>query len=139
MNVTFFGHKNAPTEKIKHRIYDCLIELIEKYGAEQFYVGNQGSFDRLVLELLKELKNKYPNIEYNVVLAYFPEEAIEEKTIYPDGLETVPRKFAIDRRNHWMIDRSDAVVTFVERSFGGAAKFKEVAQRKKKRIIELSE
>ena len=64
MNVTFFGHKNAPTEKIKHRIYDCLIELIEKDGAEQFYVGNQGLFDRLVLELLKELKNKYPKIEY---------------------------------------------------------------------------
>ena len=139
MNVTFFGHKNAPTEKIESRLYDCLIELIEKYGAEQFYVGNQGAFDRVVLKLLKELKNKYPKMEYSVVLAYFPEEEMQEKTIYPDGLETVPRKFAIDRRNYWMIERSDVVVTFVERSFGGAAKFKEIARRKKKRIIELSD
>ncbi|MBR2013579.1 MAG: DUF1273 family protein [Clostridia bacterium] len=144
MNVTFLGHKNAPIAKIKNKAYASLVELIEKDGANQFYVGNQGSFDLMVYDILKELKIQYPRIQYNVVFAYFPEESErgridEEHTIYPEGFETVPRKFAIDRRNHWMIEQSDIVVTFVERPFGGAAKFKEIARRKKKRVIELSE
>ncbi len=144
MNVTFFGHKNAPIAEIKNKAYASLAELIEKDGANQFYVGNQGSFDLMIYDLLKELKNQYPRIQYNVVFAYFPEESEQgridgDDTIYPEGFETVPRKFAIDRRNHWMIEQSDAVITYVVRPFGGAAKFKEIAQRKKKRIIELSE
>lgn len=143
MTITFFGHRNSPSN-IRNTLKSVLIDLIEHHQADLFYVGNQGSFDLMVYELLKELKKQYLKIDYNVVLAYFPEKSEQgridsEHTIYPDGLETVPRKFAIDRRNHWMIDRSDAVVTFVERSFGGAAKFKEIARRKKKRIIELSD
>lgn len=142
MTITFFGHRNSPSS-ILDTLKNILIDLIEHHQADHFYVGNQGAFDLMIYELLKELKIQYPSIQYNVVLAYFPEESgqgriDEEHTIYPDGLEMVPRKFAIDRRNHWMIEQSDAVVTFVERPFGGAAKFKEIAQRKKKRIIELS-
>ncbi len=37
-----------------------------------------------------------------------------------------------------MIDRSDIVITYVCRSFGGAAKFKSLAIRKKKTVIELA-
>ncbi len=143
MTITFFGHRNSPSS-IRDTLKNILIDLIEHHQADLFYVGNQGSFDLMIYDLLKELKNQYPSIQYNVVFAYFPEESgqgriDEEHTIYPDGLEMVPRKFAIDRRNHWMIEQSDTVITYVVRPFGGAAKFKEIAQRKKKRIIELSE
>ena len=37
-----------------------------------------------------------------------------------------------------MVDRSVIVVTYVKRPFGGAAKFKELAETKKKTVIELS-
>ncbi len=144
MIVTFFGHKDAPTERIKEKLYHCLTELIERDGAEQFYIGNQGAFDMVVIRVLRDLKSQYPNIKYEIVLPYLPKvetKNMDERdpTIYPAGMATVPKRFAVDRRNHWMIDQSDIIVTFVERPFGGAAKFKEIAQRKKKLIIELSE
>ena len=50
----------------------------------------------------------------------------------------VPPRFAIDYRNKWMIDHSD-VITYVRRSFGGAAKSKTLAAKKNKTVIELSE
>ena len=37
-----------------------------------------------------------------------------------------------------MIERSDVVITYVTHSFGGAAKFKKLAKRKKKTVVELS-
>ena len=143
MIVTFFGHKDAPVEKIEEKLYHCLAELIDRDGADRFYVGNQGAFDAMVIRVLRNLKSRYPTIKYEIVLPYFPSPENKkgfdaDMTIYPDGMETVPRRFAIDRRNHWMIERSDVVVTYVVRSFGVSAKFTEIAQRKKKKIIELS-
>ncbi|MCQ2440539.1 MAG: hypothetical protein MJ076_01410 [Clostridia bacterium] len=58
-------------------------------------------------------------------------------TIYPDGLEKVPRKFAIDRRNRMMIDWSNIVIIYVCYPFGGSAKFREIAEKKGKEIINL--
>ncbi|MEE1280074.1 MAG: hypothetical protein UHH95_04500 [Oscillospiraceae bacterium] len=43
-------------------------------------------------------------------------------TIYPDGLEGVPPNYAISRRNMWMIDNADYVVTYVKYIVGGAAR-----------------
>ncbi len=60
-------------------------------------------------------------------------------TIYPDGLENVPYKFAIYRRNEWMLKRSEMVVTYVHHNSGGAFKFKEKALKLNKTVIELSE
>ena len=58
-------------------------------------------------------------------------------TVLPEGIEAVPRRFAIDRRNRWMIEHSDIVVAYVTHSFGGTAKFRDIARKKKKQIIEI--
>ena len=59
-------------------------------------------------------------------------------TVYPEGLENVPKRFAIYARNKWMIEKSDFVVTCVNRSFGGAAQFKEFAIKRGKTVVELT-
>lgn len=105
-----------------------------------FYVGNNGSFDTMVRRQLEDLSQTYP-IEYHVVLAYLPTEKNKydnlTNTIYPEGLETVPKRFAISWRNKWMIQQSDVVVTYVTRNFGGAAQFKAMAERFGKLIINI--
>lgn len=142
MFCTFFGHRNTPDE-IRPLLHKTLIELIEKQGVDTFYVGDQGNFDHMVKKELKKLTAIYPHIRYFVVLAYMPRKrraldvADYSDTIYPDGLENVPRRFAIDRRNRMMVEWSDIVVTYVCYSVGGAAKFKEFAEKKKKIIINL--
>lgn len=139
---TFFGHRTAP-DSIQPVLHDTLINLIEIKGVDTFYVGNQGGFDSMVKKELKELAEIYPHIKYSVVLAYMPGKRDEfditdySDTMYPDGLESVPRRFAIDKRNRMMIEWSDIVVTYVCYSNGGAAKFKEIAEKKGKQIINL--
>ena len=137
---TFFGHRDAPQE-IKNSLRQILSELIERQGVDRFYVGNQGNFDTMARGLLAEFEQTH-GIRYEVVLAYLPKKTDApddaEHTVLPEGIETVPPRFAIDCRNKWMVNRSDIVVTYVTRPFGGAAKFREMAVKKKKTVIDVS-
>lgn len=95
-------------------------------GKVTFYVGNHGQFDGMVRGIMKELISEGKDVDYSVVLAYIPGQKYEfdlpdqyADTIYPDGLENVPQRFAICKRNDWMIDNSDAVICYVVNHFGG--------------------
>ena len=137
MTVTFFGHRDTPKE-IGPALRLTLIDLIENKNANLFYVGNHGNFDAMVRRQLEDLSKIYP-IKYYIVLAYMPSKNDEpdEHTILPEGIETVPRRFAINYRNKWMLNKSDIVVTYVTRNFGGAWKFKQMANSKEKLLIDL--
>lgn len=143
LTCTFFGHKDTPKE-IEPTLRSTLVDLINNEKVCKFYVGNHGNFDCMVKRCLIELKEIY-SIEYAVVLAYLPdskystERKIPTNTIFPNNIETVPRKFAINYRNKWMIEQSDYVVTYVKYTIGGAARFKELAERKKKIVINIAE
>ena len=136
----FFGHRDV-THDIRSKLQFIIEQLITEKQINSFYVGHQGQFDSMVYSVLKELKVKYPQIRYTVVLAYMPDEHTKEvygeNTLYPDGLETVPRRFAISKRNDWMIQQSDYAVCYVHKITGGAAKFREKAERKGLRIINI--
>ena len=141
MTVTFFGHKDTPKE-IEPTLRTTLVDLIENHGATEFHVGNNGNFDTMVRRQLEELSQVYP-ITYSVVLAYLPTEKNKyddfTNTLLPEGIETIPKRFAISYRNKWMIQQADAVVTYVTHTYGGAWQFKVIAQRQGKMVIELSE
>lgn len=142
MTVTFFGHRYAQKE-IEPMLKSTLIDLIENRGAELFYVGNQGGFDAMVTRVLRELSDHYAICAYTV-LAYLPaggNGASEDllPTILPEGIETVPRRFAISFRNRWMIEQSDCVVTHVTNHIAsGAAQFKALAEKQGKTVVNLS-
>ena len=140
MVCTFFGHKDTPKE-IEPTLRSTLIDLIENKNVNVFYVGNNGNFDTMVRRQLEDLSQTYP-ITYSVVLAYLPTEKNKyddlTHTIYPEGLETVPKRFAISWRNKWMIQQSDVVVTYVTHSFGGASQFEVMAERLGKVLISVN-
>ena len=141
MVCTFFGHKDTPKE-IESILKSTLIDLIENKNVNMFYVGNNGNFDTMVRRQLENLSQTYP-ITYNIVLAYLPTKKSEyddyTNTILPEGIETIPKRFAISYRNKWMVEQSDVVVTYVTHGFGGAWQFKEMAEKQGKTVIELSE
>ena len=58
---TFFGHRDCP-EAIRPKLREVLIDLITNFGADMFYVGNQGQFDAYVYSELKKLEQEYPQI-----------------------------------------------------------------------------
>ena len=124
----------------------CQVEnLITEYGVNIFYVGNNGQFDHLVAAVLRELKSRHPQISYSIVLADLPEREKEHnqlsytETIYPEGLEDTPPRFAISKRNKWMVQQSEYVIAYVEHSFGGAAQFTEYARKKHRTVINLAD
>ena len=138
---TFFGNSDSPSD-IRCKLKSTLTELIEKEGVTLFYVGNNGKFDSLVQGVLEELSAVYERLEYYIVLAYLPTEKdglVPERTLYPEGLEKVPKRFAIDKRNLWMLGESDYAVTYVQKTFGCAQKFKALAERKNRKVRELYE
>lgn len=141
MVCTFFGHKDTPKE-IEPTLRSTLIDLIENKNVTVFYVGNNGNFDTMVRHQLENLSQIYP-ITYNVVLAYLPVKKSEydgfTNTLLPEGIETVPKRFAISYRNKWMTRQADTVVTYVTHTHGGAWQFKAMAERQGKMVIELSE
>lgn len=140
MVCTFFGHKDTPKE-IEPTLRSTLIDLIENKNVAMFYIGNNGKFDTMVRRQLEDLSRTY-SITYSVVLAYLPTKKNKydnlTNTIYPEGIETVPKRFAISWRNKWMIQQSDIVVTYVTHALGGASQFKDIAKRKGKFILELA-
>ena len=144
MVCSFFGHKDAPYS-LYPKIKEYTEKLILQRNIESFMVGNQGGFDSMVLKALRELNQTYPHICYNVVLAYMPTQKQEyelydpSETFLPEGIETVPKRFAISWRNKWMARESDVILCYITHSWGGAAQFVEYAMRQGKEAINLSE
>ena len=143
MVCTFFGHRQV-TKEIEPTLRAVLVDLIENHDVKRFYVGNHGEFDAMAQRTLIEVSKEYA-IRFYVVLAYLPEQGSaldlpeEIETLLPDGIENAPKRFAISYRNKWMIAQSDYVVTYVNHKIGsGAAQFKALAEKRGKRVIELS-
>lgn len=137
MKVTFCGHKElADRMAVKQWLQSVCRELILQ-GADEFYLGGYGAFDSLCASVLREFKPANSHIQLILVLPYLNSSIITDgydETIYPP-LESVPKKFAILRRNEWMVQESDIVVAYVNHGWGGAAKTLQYARRKRKRII----
>lgn len=137
---TFFGHRECP-DSIRPALKSVIEDLIVNHNVERFYVGNQGQFDALVRCVLRDLCAEYPQIDYAVVLAYLPGEKApyrdDSDTIFPEGMECVPPRYAISKRNAWMLKRCEYVVAYVNHTWGGAAKYTQQAQAQGKTVIHL--
>lgn len=134
---TFFGHREVyglDRERLLRAIEEMILQ-----GIDVFYVGNQGQFDGMVYGCLKQLRKQYPHIQVAVVLAHLPAERREGEdysdTMYPE-IEGHPR-FAIERRNRWMIDRSRHCICYIEHTWGGAYKFAKMAKKRGLMLVNL--
>ena len=136
----FFGHKDTP-EDVKPALCATIEELITQCGVSTFYVGNQGAFDAYVRSALRQFSGKYPHIRYAVVLAYMPGHQTEHHdfsdTIFPEGIEEVHPRYALDWRNRWMLRESQYIVCYIHHRWGGAAKYVQMALRQGKTVINL--
>ncbi len=135
----FIGHKVFSAE-IKRPLASILEELIKDKMVTRFYVGTQGKFDQVVYEVLCELEKQYP-IQIYVVLAYLNRDLDVyydgKKTIYPDELTKTPLRYAIRKRNSFMIDKADYLVSYINTPYTNAYGNVLEAIRKKKKIINL--
>ena len=111
----FFGHRTInETEELRASITETVERLIAHEGVDTFLFGSKSRFDSLCLELVTQLKEKYPHIKRICVRAEFPRISDEylhylltfyDDTYYPERLLGAGRSAYVER-NREMIDRS---------------------------------
>ena len=140
MTVTFCGHSEVANSAAVAAALEDIIEKLIADGADEFLLGGYGEFDSMAAVAVRNAKQKHPSIRSTLVIPYIDrgyDPALYDASLYPP-LETVPRRFAISKRNEWMVANSDVVVACIQHSWGGAATTMKFAERKKKRIIDIS-
>lgn len=147
MTITFCGHSQF---KSSTEYETKLLELLEKIVGDRvvnFYLGDYGDFDCFAYGCCKKYQKLHPNVSLIFITPYMTEvyqqkhlNLQKEKfdgIIYPE-IEDKPLKFAIIYRNKWMIDKADFVICGITRTYGGAYKTYQYAQKKKKHIFNIA-
>jgi len=144
----FAGHGDLYYNKIKERVKKTAENLINNYGVNEFWVGNYGNFDACAEKAVKELKKDYSEIELDLVIPYLTNDIKEYSDLYYKRFDniivsdvplTTPKRFYIIKTNEFMIDSSQFLICYVERSWGGAKRTLEYAQKRNIQIINLAE
>lgn len=137
----FAGHSQLiDTENIYEKLLSVIENLVTSENVSEFWVGNYGDFDRLCAEAVRELAAKYPEIKLCLIVPYLTVKTNEYRKMYyekyddiivADMSEKTPEKVKIIKANQYMVENSRFLVCYVKRSFGGAAKTLEYAEKKK--------
>lgn len=147
MIITFCGHRDFVESAAAEERLTILLDMYARESDKLIcYNGGYGNFDYFAAKCVQRLQGQYTNIRNCLILPYIDLSFLEhidryknrfDETIYPP-LESVPKKYAIIRRNEWMIDNADMLIACVRHSWGGAAHILEYAKRKKKVIEYLN-
>ena len=140
MIVTFCGHRQVEEERLVRSWLEATVAGLIQKGADEFYLGGYGGFDRMALSVVNHAKEERPWLRSALVLPYLDRKIAAEEydhTIYPP-LETVPTRFAILKRNRWMVDKADVIVAYVIHEWGGAAATLRYAESREKTVVRFS-
>ena len=148
MIITFIGHAIVPSyAKVKEMVKQHLRDYVAGDDAITFYLGFYGSFDEICACVCRELKKEYDGIEIVYITPYISlseqnkikrmmENKLIDFSLYPP-VEQVPPRFAILKRNEWMIKNADLIIAYVDHDYGGAYKSFQYAKQKNKRVINI--
>ncbi len=140
MNCTFFGHRDEG-EQVKVLLRKTIMDLVKEEGVKSFLVGNNGNFDFYAQCVLSELKKEGLDISFEIVISNISEKALSQNqnaTVFPAELENCIPKFAISKRNDWLIKNSSILIACVRHKFSNSSKLLEKAQKKGLRVINLA-
>ena len=111
----FFGHRKInETEELKSKLIEIIEKLIVDEKVDKFLFGSKSRFNSLCLELVTEIKEKYPHIkriyvraEYLDINEHYKNYLLEsyEDTYYPEKMLNSGRAAYVER-NYEMIDNS---------------------------------
>ncbi len=138
--VTFFGHRNfQENAKLRERFFDFL--HVYDDTPVDFYLGGYGKFDGFALRNCKAYQKTNPQARLVYVTPYLGKTLDDhreylqkhyDEILYPP-IEDVPLKFAICKRNEWMVEQADLVIAYVDCHYGGA--YKALLHAKRRKIV----
>ena len=145
---TFVGHREVYDSKAKEKLKAEIERIIKENDGVEFFCGGMGEFDLLCASEVRKQKRNYPDkdIKLYLIIPYLTQDINENAEYYrqnydeiirPDCLMGVHYKSAIQKRNRYMIDKSDIIISYIRRKSGGAYQSYFYAKRKEKNVIEL--
>lgn len=122
----FFGHRKIyENPELVERLTTTIKGLIEEKNVNTFLFGSKSEFDSLCLEIVTNLKRKYPSIKRIYVRAAYPDISDSytnyllksyEETYYPEKLRNAGRKSYVER-NQEMINKSDFCIVYYDENY----------------------
>lgn len=140
-----FGHRQI-FQNIDSELNKAVKTAI-RCGCNVFLAGGMGEFDAELSSIVRIAKRSNPNIKIILVLPYLTKQLISHKNYYysmyddiiiPDELAGIHYKSAITKRNQWMTDRCEIIISYTVRNYGGAFRALEYARKNHKTIIEIA-
>lgn len=122
----FIGHRDAP-ESIYNRLLTAVEHYITEYDVTDFVVGRYGNFDYLATRAVIEAKQHHSDVMLTLLIPYYRADAEPlpvgfDGSLFPDGLETVPKRAAILRANQYMIHHCDYLIAYDAGQIGNTRK-----------------
>ena len=123
----FFGHRKInETEVLKSKLIEIIEKLIVDEKINTFLFGSKSQFNSLCLELVTEIKEKYPHIkriyvraEYPYISEHYKNYLLEsyEDTYYPEHIIGSGRAAYVER-NYEMINKSYYCIVYYDEPNG---------------------
>jgi len=132
------GNHDASPE-IYAKLYNEIERHAAKYGVDGFFVGFNGIFDRLAVRALNEYVRYVNWVEVTLVMHYLNKEKYDDimhrfsGSIFPDGLEKVPPRYAIVKGNQLMVDKVDYLIAYNKDTTGNVDRLLNYARKREKR------
>ena len=143
--VSFIGHRKIyRIGEIEEFLNRYIYDLLSKKEYVEFYVGRNGDFDVIVASVIKNVQSAFGkhNSSLNLVLPYRSKDEEYYADFYDEICLPIDAKThfksAISKRNEWMIDNSDLLISYVEDQHGGAYTAQKYAKRKGVETINIS-
>ena len=145
VRIMFCGHHDAwGIDELRGRIL-AEIEDFAKDNMVEFWLGGYGNFDGFAMRCCKQYKEVRPSAKLLFVTPYLDPVYLESRDVMHNGydgivmppVESTPPKYAILKRNEYMVDQSDLLIAYVNHGWGGAAKTLEYAVKRHKKYINL--
>jgi uncharacterized phage-like protein YoqJ len=138
---SFCGHREVFDSKIQEQVENTIIDLIENHEVGIFYSGGMGEFDKICETAVRKLKRKYMHIKLYWIAPYFTRKINTAKNMYDKiiiaDLANVHYKKAITKRNQLMAEKSDFIICYVIRGWGGAYTMMKYAKNTKASLIHI--
>lgn len=134
----FIGHRDSE-DAVSGLLAQEVDRHITEYGVTDFIVGHYGRFDLLAASAVIAARVRHPEISLTLLLPYYSVERPMElspgfdRTLFPPGMETVPKRLAIIRANRWALAQSDFLIAYVSHPSGGSRAVLEAALRPQRR------
>lgn len=140
---TFFGNNDFDKQhRYNHALRMEILSLIYTEDVYTFYIGTNGNFEKFALAVLLDIKHNYYRDIKLVLVAVSPRELSQnawavDEAILPEEVKNAAKNSKLTKRNEFMLQNSDFVISYVDEDEGNAYNCIELAKSLNKEIIDM--